>query len=192
MYSSQACGARVASSSQFVDQQWKLTHGAAAGPHPLGADPRPLDAMSLTAWNHNNYDPHAGIWMDNRYPQMEQPQTLDMGTSFEISSLMPSNWRQGVPMMPTGSCSASQGSQEIWAKYAPSKTAFDNYLTSVGASRLGLNSRSAYGRIQGQRNLLMSGAHVPVSSHAVVFNDSDARMSAYRESTGSWPSVTDC
>lgn len=192
MYS-QSCGARVGSSSQFVDSQWKLTHGNVGKGGDPGANPQPLDAMSLTAWNHNGYDPHLGLWMDNRYPQNEQPQTLDMGTSFEISSLMPSNWRNG-PLMPQGSgpCGASQSSQEIWAKYSPSKEAFDRYLTAQGASRLGISTRSAYGRIQGQRNLLLQGANVPVSSHAVVFNDSDARQSTYWNATGAWPSVTDC
>ena len=184
-----ACQARVASAADFVTSQWQLTRGQAAK-GPDDAPWAPLDAMTMSAWNTNINDPHAGLWHDNRYPLNEQPQTLDVGTSFEVSSLMPSNWKSNKgPSGFGGACGSVNNEQEMWAKYSPSKNAYENYLSAVGSSRLSLVDRSSYGRIIGQRNLLMQSAPVPISSQAFVFNDSSARQQTYYQATSHYPTV---
>ena len=94
---------------------------------------------------------HAAAAFDMHYPNAENEaskyprgcasQGAHHGYELSIDSLMPASWKQ------QGSKCATQGTGAVsqWSKYAPSKAAFDRYITAAGSVRLGLNTRSPPG-----------------------------------------------
>lgn len=116
------------------------------------------------------------------------------GLELDVNHLMPASWRTDSK----SSCGAETEDDTYWTAYAPSKEAFNNYLTTAGSARLAVNSRSALARVTGLPNLLRQGFQsagsgpVPISSDAVLFNDSDFRQTLVFNSTGSYPQLPWC
>jgi len=114
------------------------------------------------------------------------------GYNLNVNHLMPASWRNDQ-----SACGAESEDQAQWTAFAPSKTAFDNYITTAGSSRLAVNTRSAQARQIGLPNLVKDavqgggGAPVPIGSDAVLFNDSDFRQTLIYNSTGKYPNIQD-
>ena len=109
------------------------------------------------------------------------------GGYLDADKLMPESWRGGVSGCPS---SATQGPSQNWAKFAPTKEAFNQYITAAGSARLGVNTRvKAPG---GVRSLLRGGPTVPLSSTQVTFNDSGFRNDLVYNSTGFYPDTAHC
>lgn len=113
------------------------------------------------------------------------------GFNLNVNHLMPASWRGEQ------NCGVESEDSTQWAAYAPSKAAFDSYITTAGSARLGVNTRTAQSRQTGLPNILGdavrggSGA-VPIGADAVLFNDSDFRQSLVYNSTGMYPELTWC
>lgn len=114
------------------------------------------------------------------------PTSQQAGYQLNVNSLMPAAWRSNT------SCSdaALDGSQ--WTKYAPSKEAFDRYITAQGSARLSLNTRNPSSRIVGIPDLLRQPPPQPLSAENIVFNDSSMRLDNVFRAMGSYPSSTAC
>ncbi len=123
------------------------------------------------------------------------------GYNLNVESLMPASWRSGSANASTSSpssCGSESDDSAQWAAYAPSKAAFDSYITTAGSARLGVNTRTAKARNTGLPNLLRdavaggSSGPVPIGADAVLFNDSDFRQTLVYNSTGKFPDLTWC
>jgi hypothetical protein len=108
------------------------------------------------------------------------------GYHLNVDHLMPASWRGPEQ------CGVESEDTAEWAKYAPSKEAFDRYITASGSARLGVNTRSSMARQIGIPNLLRGGAPMPLSTYESQFLDSDNRQSLIFSATGQWPSSTNC
>lgn len=112
--------------------------------------------------------------------------------NLNVNHLMPASWRNEKP------CTALNDTDTTeWAAYAPSKQAFDSYITTAGSARLSVNTRSAISRQTGMPNPLLDlrgggGPPVPIGSNAMTFNDSDARQSIMYDATGIYPELNWC
>lgn len=117
------------------------------------------------------------------------------GFNLDVNHLMPASWRGGL----RGGCGDEAEDTAQWAAYAPSKEAFDSYITTAGSARLSVNTRTPHARQIGLPNLVKDavqgcgagGAPIPIGSNAVIFNDSDLRQNAIYNSTGSFPNIQD-
>ena len=114
------------------------------------------------------------------------------GYNLNVNHLMPASWRG------PSECGVEDTDSTQWAAYAPSKAAFDSYITTAGSSRLAVNTRTAQARQTGLPNLLKDmvqgsgGPPVPIGANAVTFNDSDFRQTLVYNSVGSFPEMTWC
>jgi len=116
------------------------------------------------------------------------------GYSLDVNHLMPASWRGNE------ACGSESVDETQWAAYAPSKAAFDSYITTAGSARLGVNTRNPQSRKIGLPNLVADavrscgtgGAPVPIGAENVLFNDSDMRQSAVYEASGKYPVMTWC
>jgi len=183
---------RIVSGSQYMAG---TPYAGAVAADPVG--PPGLSPYTMTAWSTYPFKPHSGIWMDPRYPNLQAPQTLDVGMSAEVNSLMPSSWRtgggNGTGMgVGQGPCSSTNAEMAQWAQYSPSKPAFDKQLIASSSVRMSALGRDASSRILGMPNLLLQQAPVPISSNAITFQDSSLRQNAFYVSTGAYPSTNDC
>lgn len=117
------------------------------------------------------------------------------GYNLNVENLMPASWRKGAS---SSKCAGESDDSAQWAAYAPSKAAFDSYITTAGSARLGVNTRTAKARNTGLPNLLRdavaggSSGPVPIGADAVLFNDSDFRQTLVYNSTGKFPDLTWC
>jgi hypothetical protein len=110
--------------------------------------------------------------------------------NLNVNNLMPASWRNSMPCTSLNDTDTTQ-----WSAYAPSKQAFDNYITSAGSSRLAVNTRSALSRQTGLINPLLNlrgTPPIPLGSNAFIFNDTDQRQSLIFDSVGSYPELTWC
>jgi hypothetical protein len=116
------------------------------------------------------------------------------GYNLDVNHLMPASWRGGKK------CGAESEDETQWAAYAPSKAAFDSYITTAGSARLAVNTRTPQARQIGLPNLVKDavqgcgagGAPVPIGTDAVLFNDSDLRQNAIYNSVGKFPEMAWC
>jgi len=125
---------------------------------------------------------------DYRYPMSEDPLSRyatsigeQTGYKLSVDSLMPGSWKA-----PASSTFATADQQQ-WAKYAPTKAAFDKYITAGGSVRAPLNTRSPLARQVGIPYLIRQGPPIPLSSKDVIFNDSGFRQDLVYNSTGYYP-----
>lgn len=123
--------------------------------------------------------------MSSLYPR-GCPTSQQAGYGLNVNSLMPAAWRSN-----TQCTDAVDGSQ--WTKYAPTKEAFDRYITAQGSARLSLNTRSSSARQIGIPNLLRSQPPMPLAAEQIVFNDSSLRQDLVFRQLGRYPvSSTEC
>jgi hypothetical protein len=126
--------------------------------------------------------------MSSLYPR-GCPASQQAGYELNVNSLMPAAWRSS-PGMSGCSGAAVDGSQ--WTKYAPTKQAFDRYITAQGSARLQLTTRSPLGRQVGVPDLLRQAPPMPLAAEQVVFNDSGMRLDNVFRATGRYPESTSC
>lgn len=164
--------------------------GIAAKPSCMSTGPEPAA-----------YYPYSGSQgaaaFDSAYPNEEDmssyaprgcPSSQQSGYALNVNSLMPAAWRGSAGC---GSDSAAvDGSQ--WTKYAPTKEAFDRYITAQGSARLSLNTRSPLGRIVGVPDLLRQQPPMPLAADEIVFLDSENRQDLVFRQMGRYPSSTAC
>jgi len=148
---------------------------------------------------------------DRQWPDMQDPSSLQKGVNMplgqqqfcggggapnkgflDMNTLMPAEWRASDEST-GGGCAgnASALGAQTWSSYAPSRAAFNQYVTAAGSARLGVNTRSKNPG-GGVRNLLRSPTAVPITAASILFNDSDQRQSAIQNSTGMYPTTTYC
>lgn len=127
------------------------------------------------------------------YPNMQLQGTAAahnaaQASNLNVDSLMPASWRGSK------NTSTAQGyrDQEMWAKYAPTKDAFDRYVTAAGSARLSINTRDGLQRNLGVPLLLRQGPAIPLSTREHAFNDSSFRQQAIYNATGAFPQSTSC
>jgi len=133
---------------------------------------------------------------DSAYPNEEDmsslaprgcPSSQQAGYALNVNSLMPASWRSN-----TG-CTATQSMDgSTWAKYSPTKEAFDRYITAQGSARLSLTTRSSQGRITGIPDLLRASPPMPLSSDEIPFFDAENRQNAVFQALGRFPMSTAC
>jgi len=141
---------------------------------------------------------NASAAFDSSYPNEEDMSSLaprgcgGMGAgqgaqdfALSVNSLMPASWRGG-PQAST----ELDGSQ--WAKYAPSKGAFDRYITAQGSARLTLTTRSPLSRQIGVSDLTRPAPPMPLAADNIVFNDSSFRQDLVFNQMGRYPNSTTC
>jgi hypothetical protein len=126
------------------------------------------------------------------YPQSQDASSLDgdgrpSSYDMNLSALMPASWRGA------GGCASvdAGGEPDEWGKYAPSKAAFENYITAAGSARLGMNTR-VRNPTGGVANLLRPAPPVPMSAADVTFNDSSFRQDLVYDSLGAYPTQVQC
>lgn len=108
------------------------------------------------------------------------------GYHLNVDHLMPASWRG--PQQ----CGVESEDTAEWAKYAPSKEAFDRYITAAGSARLSVNTRSPSARQIGIPNLLRGSPPMPLGTSESQFLDSDMRQSLIYSATGQFPTSTNC
>jgi len=123
--------------------------------------------------------------MSSLYPR-GCPTSQQAGYELNVNSLMPAAWRNNTNCTDA----AVDGSQ--WTKYAPTKEAFDRYITAQGSARLSLTTRSPLGRIVGIPDLLRQAPPMPLAADSIVFNDSSARLDLVFKQMGRYPESTAC
>jgi hypothetical protein len=112
------------------------------------------------------------------------------GYQLNVNSLMPAAWRSNTQSCGESGAAAVEGSQ--WSKYAPTKDAFDRYITAQGSARLSLTTRNPLGRIVGIPDLLRQAPPMPLAAENVVFGDSSFRQDLIFKSLGRYPAETNC
>jgi len=142
------------------------------------------------------YGQHQAANYDASYPNAEDLASKyprgcggagpSQGYELNIDSLMPSSWK-GPKNCGTDSAADSQ-----WSKYAPSKQAFDRYITAAGSARLSLNTRSPLARQTGIPLLLRQGPAVPISAQEYPWGDSSFRQDLVFRQEGRYPTSTSC
>lgn len=140
----------------------------------------------------NPYGPHAQAnptsWPNDegKYSLFPGNPQAQQGAKLEIDNLMPASWR-GIK-----NCATETTDDAEWAKYAPSKAAFDRYITASGSVRLGVNTRDSNSKTLGVPLLLRPSPPVPLSTQEMPFLDSDQRQSLIYNATGHFPQDTSC
>jgi hypothetical protein len=117
----------------------------------------------------------------------------DTSYQMSIDALMPAGWAGAPP--PTGQGDVARSAlgvlnNQIWTAYGPTKLAFERYITSAGAARLGVITRNPNTRITGSTwslQDLRSQPAIPISAQATPWNDADQRQMLYYSSTGFFP-----
>jgi len=148
---------------------------------PLSTDPSNIQAKSQYPFS-QNYTSYAASC-----PSVLQTGANNCGdTAYQMSidQLMPAGWN-GAPASALGVLN-----NQIWTAYGPTKAAFERYITSAGAARLGMITRNPNTRITGSVwNLqdLRSQVAIPISAQATPWNDADQRQMLYYGSTGFFP-----
>lgn len=115
------------------------------------------------------------------------PSSQQAGYALNVNTLMPASWRGNSQC---GDSAAVDGSQ--WTKYAPTKEAFDRYITAQGSARLSLNTRNPLARQVGLPDLLRQQPPMPLAAEEIVFNDSSFRQDTIFRQLGRYPSSTTC
>lgn len=108
----------------------------------------------------------------------------DASYQMSIDALMPAGW-SGAP-----NSALAVANNQIWTAFGPTKQAFERYITSAGAARLGMITRNPNTRITGSTwNLqdLRSQIAIPISAVATPWHDADQRQMLYYGSTGYFP-----
>lgn len=166
--------------------------GAETAPHNMGSDgyaagpdddvnPAPLGYASYAYTDDNNF---------GAYPQSEDSASLTSDGApgdyeLQLSSLMPAGWAQSA------GCSGEAEGQ--WGKFAPTKQAFEQYITASGPARYGMNTRTQNptGGIQGLTNLIWPVA-TPVGGGEIPFNDSSFRQDLVYDTQNFYPAQAQC
>lgn len=106
-----------------------------------------------------------------------------------LNALMPASWKPAAPVLGGPVVGPPIGLDADWCKYAPTKEAFQRYVTASGASRLAVNSRGngPLSRQIGQSSLLRSAPAVPLSAADIPFGGSSARQDLIAGATGIYP-----
>jgi hypothetical protein len=127
----------------------------------------------------------------NNYPNSGVGDSVISRDPFAVQNLrrdshMPISWRDNAP------CGALAGDDTLFGKWAPTKAAYDNYITASGSARLSLNTRiknpAGFNPWAGIR----SQPPIPISGTAILFNDSSLRQDLIYNSTGVYPTSGMC
>ncbi len=124
--------------------------------------------------------------MSSKYPRGCAMGISSQGYDLNIDALMPASWKQ------TPNCGDAAYDNTQWSKYAPSRQAFDRYITAAGSARLSLNTRWGLNRNIGIPLLLRQGPPVPLSTNQVPFNDSSYRNDLIYQTVGRYPQNITC
>lgn len=124
--------------------------------------------------------------MSSKYPRGCAEGISSQGYDLSIDALMPSSWKQ------TPNCGDQAYDNTQWSKYAPSRDAFDRYITAAGSARLSLNTRWGLSRNTGIPLLLRQGPPVPLSTTQIPFNGSSYREDLIYQTTSRYPQSTTC
>jgi hypothetical protein len=148
---------------------------------------------------------------DRQFPDSQDPSSLQKGTNatprqqefcggggsaaaskgfLDMNTLMPQNWRSEGDVGSGCSGDASTLGAQTWAKFAPTKAAFNQYITAAGSARLGVNTRIK--TPGGVRSLLRGGAPVPITASEIIFQDSSFRQDLLQNATGIYPTLGMC
>lgn len=156
--------------------------GSTTAPEPVAQSPYSGFAAAAYDARYPNEES-----LSSRYPRGCGATGSMQGYTMNVDSLMPASWKSSC-----SGASQSMGADSQWAKYAPSKKAFDRYITAAGSVRLALNTRSPLGRQVGTSLLLRQGAPVPLGSSEMPFHDSSFRQDLMYQETGRYPSSSSC
>lgn len=142
------------------------------------------------------YGKHAGATYDAGYATAEDhagqfaegcgAAGASSGYELNIDSLMPASWKG------TKNCGDASASNAQWAKYAPTKEAFDKYISVMGSARLSMNTRSPLARQVGMPLLIRQSPPVPVSARDYAWGDSSFRQDLVFRQTGRFPVSVGC
>lgn len=168
----------------------KAGYGAPYMFTPLSTDPSNIQSKSQYPFTVNQTAYAASC------PSILQTGANNCGdTSYQMSvdALMPAGWAGPPPPRGQGDVARSALgvlNNEIWTAYGPTKQAFERYITSAGAARLGMITRNPNTRITGsswQLQDLRSQIAIPISAQATPWGDADQRQMLYYGSTGFFP-----
>lgn len=127
----------------------------------------------------------------NNYPNSGVGDSVISRDPFAVQNLrrdshMPISWRDNAP------CGSLAGDDTLFGKWAPTKAAYDNYITASGSARLSLNTRiknpAGFNPWAGIR----SQPPMPISGTAILFNDASLRQDLIYNSTGVYPTAGMC
>lgn len=119
---------------------------------------------------------------DHTYPNNGIGNAPIIPSGPSVMNLMPGSWR--------GNCPPTE-EDGYWGRFAPTKEAFDKYITVSGSSRLQLNTRIK-NPTGGIPNSLRASPPVPISGKALTFLDSSHRLDLIYNSTGVYPTTDAC
>lgn len=157
------------------------------------------DAYPVQAMNAN--------YPDETSPHSLNAQTMDYGPGqggqcapdtntsgpgdylMDPETLLPGSWRKGGS---NTSCPEGTDPNSQWTKYAPSREAYERYITASSSARLSVNTRNAINRITGTPVLLRSATFTPLSHSSYTFNDSSLRQDQIADATGIYPGEHRC
>lgn len=118
--------------------------------------------------------------------------------TMSVDNLMPAAWRsngyqnvQYQGMSQDSGVGCDGGACGLWSQYAPSRQAFDRYITAGGSARLSLSTRDSISKL-GMRDPLRPQPPMPLAAENVVFNDSSHRLDQIYQASGSYPRSTAC
>lgn len=127
----------------------------------------------------------------NNYPNSGVGDSVISRDPFAVQNLrrdthMPISWRDNAP------CGSLAGDDTLFGKWAPTKAAYDNYITASGSARLSLNTRvknpAGFNPWAGIR----TQPPIPISGTAILFNDCSLRQDLIYNSTGVYPTAGMC
>lgn len=160
-----------------------------------------IDAQMLNEQRYGVANDNVGAYPDSSdpqgslYPHMAQEagrgamMPEDPNHNMEVDKLMPTSWR----LDSNAGCPQSESEDQAeWTRYAPSREAFNNYITAAGSARMSLNTRSPMARQVGLANPLRPGVKVPLGGYQSDFLDTDMRQTAIYNATGQYPESLAC
>lgn len=163
---------RAAIDAQLLNEQRYGVANDNVGAYPDSSDPQ------------GSLYPHMSQEIGRGAGMMEEP-----NHNMEVDKLMPTSWR----LDSNAGCPKSESDDQAeWTRYAPSREAFNNYITAAGSARMSLNTRSPMARQVGLANPLRPGVKVPLGGYQSDFLDTDMRQTAIYNATGQYPESLAC
>lgn len=192
-------GAEYAAQNMAGHQQWNpsAVTQVAQNLHAQAQNPASCSGMAAEPAPYFPYAPQGqGGFYDNAYPNEQDRASLQVrgGSAnaggvgqMNINQLLPAAWRPGNAQI-----ASQMGGDALWSKYAPTRAAFDQYISAGGSARMRLTTRSPAGRIVGQTDYLRSPVPAPLTADVFPFSDSSLRMDLVQRATGRYPTSTNC
>jgi len=192
-------GAEYAAQNMAGHQQWNpsAVSQVAQNMQARAQNPAACSGMSSEPAPYFPYSTQGQASMyDAAYPNEQDRSSLEVrgGSAntngigqMNINQLLPASWRPNAQPL-----ASEMGGDQLWSRYAPSRAAFDQYITAGSSARMRLNTRSPLGRQVGITDLLRPGTAVPLTADQFIFNDSSFRADLVQRATGRYPTSTNC